>query len=338
MVQREVERRGGKLPAARTLFKHLDETARRLADAGVKTAAEAEEFCALESVNTKTAEKVMKQFGMRRAPSVDEINLVKKWTDDWKYTPSDIIAACAETVKSYQPSFAYLDKVLEGRLKQESGANAHKTEADISAEEAERAEVKKLLEQLGQASRVTPAQTEALKRFKQMGFEYAAIEDAAKSCAQKNRRTFEDVESLLAKWKDAGVFTLEGILEERRLQEHYSGIVRRIFERAGIDRRVTASDIKYAKAWTELIELDAILYASELAQGTQAPMKYIHKLVQTWSAAGITTAEKARESAPKPAQKQQSRKYEYEQRDVRDEDFEEGFFVDLRNRKKQVQS
>ncbi len=325
MVRAEVARRGQKLPSPRTLFKHLNETALEWAKAGIKTIQQAEEFALKSSAAQQNASAVIRQFGLSRAATKDEVELAEKWTNEWNLTKEDILRACADTVKSANPSFAYLDKILLSRM--ENGND-----------EKLREEVKRLINHLGIMTRPTSAQLNAYKAFLEMGFDFGAIEQAAIWCGENNRNTFEDIARKLEQWKKIGAFTLQDIEEERRVQKQFTDITLSIFERCGVDKKVTKSDISLVKIWSALIELDAILFAAECANGTQAPMKYINKLVSSWSAKGIRTLENAQKEYKQLRETTQptgsAKKPAYAQRNVTDEEFETGFFVDVMNRKK----
>lgn len=319
MVKLEVDRRGGKLPTVRTLFNHLNETALEWANAGVTDLSSAEEHVALTGAHKSVADRVLRQFGQKRSPSVDEIRLVCKWCEEWKLTADEIISGCADTVKGTSPSFAYLDKILEGRVNGE--------------DDVLRQQLKTLNLHLGVSTRPTPAQGEMLKHFLDMGFEFAAVEQAAIWCGENNRRSFEDIDKKLEVWKKAGAFTVAEIEEERKIQKQFSAIVSQIFEKAAVDRKILSSDIQFAKVWTALMPLETVLYAAELSQGSENPIKYINKLVQTWSASGITTVEKAKQAAPKAIKVADSHR-NYDERSVSDNEFENNYYADIMNRKR----
>ncbi len=320
MVAAEVKRRAGKLPTARTLFRHLDETAKAWANAGVKSAAEAREFIRRSSAAAVCASAVIKQFGQSRPATKDEIDLAEKWLDEWKLTKEDVLLSCAETVKSSNPSFAYLDKILMSRL-------------DSGETEKLRDDVKKLINHLGVIAKPTPAQLEAYSAFREMGFDFGAVEQAAIWCGENNRRTFDDVRRKLEQWKSVGVTTLEQIEEERRLQKYYSDIVLQVFDKCGIDRKIVKGDLQQVKIWAALMELDTVMFAAECARGTETPMKYIDKLIKAWSTKGARTLEAAKQEYEKfraqpSANAQQTPKSDFAQRDIKKEEFETGFFVD----------
>ncbi|MBQ4158990.1 MAG: DnaD domain protein [Clostridia bacterium] len=329
MVRAEAAKRGGKLPAPRTLFKHLDETATRWANEGLYSIEQAEDYVAKSGAAAGYAKAVIKQFGQSRPATKDEIALCEKWMTEWNLSLDDVISACAETVKGTVPSFAYLDKILLSKVSGES-----------SKDDA-REKIKVLLSHLGTAARPTQAHLSAYNQFIEAGFDFPAIEQAAILCGENNRRTFEDIQRKLDQWKKMGVTTLAEIEEERRIQKQFTDITLSIFEKCGIDRKVVKSDISQVRIWTALIDLDAVLYAAECAYGTDAPMKYINKLIVSWSAKGIKTLDAAqKEYALHKAETAQTQKAEspkapaYQQRSVTDDEFESGFYVDVMNRKR----
>ncbi len=320
MVSVEVRRRGGKLPTAHTLFKHLNETALEMAEANVADLNSAEEFLALKSADADCARAVCKQFSFRRNPTVDEVALATKWMEEWKLTVNDVVDACAETVKSGNPSFAYLDRILEGRI---SGNSDDEFKA-----------VKTLCTHLGITSRPTPTQTEAYRGFMEMGFEPAAIEQAAIWCGENNRRTFEDIASKLSVWAKAGADTVEDIERERAEQAKIIEFLKKVFDEAAVDRRITQSDIKLAKVWTALVEPDAVLFAASFARGSMNAMQYINKIVQEWSFKGINTLEKAKAAGiQKPAGEKKTGK-PMDTRTVTEEEFGDGYYANIMNRKR----
>lgn len=329
MVYTEIGKRGKKLPAPRTLFKHLDEAATLWANEGIYSIDQAEDFVARSGKAAEYAKAVIKQFGQTRPATKDEIALCEKWMSEWNLPLDEIISSCADTVKSTVPSFAYLDKILLSKMSGE----------DKSDDAREK--VKVLLSHLGTAARPTQSHINTYKQFIEAGFDFPAVEQAAILCGENNRRTFEDIQRKLDQWKKMGVTTLAEIEEERRIQKQYTDITLSIFERCGIDRKVMKSDISQVRIWTALIELDAVLYAAECAFGTDAPMKYINKLIVSWSAKGIKTLDAAQtEYALHRAENAQVKKTEpakapsYQQRNVSDDEFEHGFYVDVMNRKR----
>lgn|GEM_PF-3452551 len=321
MVRTEIEKRGGHLPGTRTMFKQLNDTAVNWAENGVSDLESAQEFLLKASACSAAAKAVLKQFGQRRQPSVDELKLVKKWTVEWKFSQEDIIKACEKTVNGETPSFGYLDKILEGQR--------------ANPDDTAREQVKKIINHLGIASRPTPAMLDSMSRFSAMGFEFEVIEEAAKWCSQNNRRSFEELEKRLEKWKELGISTMEEVEQERSAQQYYSELLNKVYEECALDRRVTAGDIKLIRLWTALIPAEAVLFGAGLAKGTDNPIKYIDKLVKTWSAKGLNTLEKikADNDSFSSAHGSEQSKRPMDERDIDPEEFKPDY-TELMNRKR----
>lgn len=52
--------------------------------------------------------------------------MAAKWLGEWQLTPEEILAACDETVKATNPSFAYLDKIIESSRQNDGSFDAVK--------------------------------------------------------------------------------------------------------------------------------------------------------------------------------------------------------------------
>ncbi|MBQ3761976.1 MAG: DnaD domain protein [Clostridia bacterium] len=318
MVETYSERKGGKLPSAKTTFKALSEMARDWAEHGVKDVSGAREYVAKSGAYYNVAREVIRRFNQRREPTKDEIELTKTWMSDLGFTGEEILSACSETTKGERPSFGYLNGIL-------TNLKAH-------PDDGSRENVKKLNSHLGITLTPTPGQIEAYKSFEQMGFRFDAIEQAAMQCGQKNRRTYDDIEKTLATWKEIGAMTVEEIEKERSEQKRYYDLVHEIFTEAGVEKKISASDIKFARTWTALVEPETVVIAARQARGSENPIKYINKLVQIWSAEGITTPEKAQQAVQARAGVNPHKILS--EREVTDEEFENGFYADIMNRKR----
>ena len=103
-------------------FKAAQKLAAELAQEHISTIEEAEAVFQRSEAAMKGARRVLSRLGMRRSPSMDEVDLYLKWTEQWGFEPKAVEAACRETTKG-SPTFGYLDKVLEG-IRSRSGGQA----------------------------------------------------------------------------------------------------------------------------------------------------------------------------------------------------------------------
>ena len=321
MLEYEISR--GRSKKAHAVFKRLDKLAVQWADRGIKTLDDVEKAISMDEDVYNTAQAVIKRFGMRRRPTEDETECVRRWMREWKFTQEDILAACAETTKASQPSFGYLDAVLRSRG---------------SGENQLRDGLMTVLRELGlPASQPTPDQQKSYATLLSRGFEPATIELAAVQCKRKNKNRFEEVEWMLSKWAEKGLYSPDAALAYVQDMQRKAEDVRRLLEKCGLDRRPLNSDLEMYENWQSSCAPELIDYAAQCARGMQLPMRYMDKLLAEWRKSNITTLEEARShyAAAKtgrggaPVNQSVNPALNYEQRTYTNEDYGDDFFVDL---------
>lgn len=94
---------------------------------GIQTVSQAKEQSMLYSQNCYT---VLNAFGIKnRGPAASELTYIKKWTEEYGFSPDIIQEACRRTISAtHQPSFEYADSILN-RWRQ----NSVKHLSDITA-------------------------------------------------------------------------------------------------------------------------------------------------------------------------------------------------------------
>ena len=258
------------------------------------------------------ANAVMKQLSISRKPSVDELNCVRRWIDEWNMDEETVLAACAQTTKARSPSIGYLDAILKGR--RESGSDRYFDAA------------KNMLRELGAAGVVpTP---DILKRYAALveaGFDTDTISLAAAQCARKHKNSIDELEWMLGKWAEAGVFKREQAEKYLSDMRRTTDEVRALLEKAGLVRRPNMDDIEKYENWKKKYGQEMVFCAAEAAAGTNMPMRYMAKLLMEWDKAGIRTPEeaKARKAQPSVSQPQN-----YQQREYKEADYGRDFFYD----------
>ena len=80
-------------------------------DEGIETVSQAKEQSALYNKNCYT---VLNAFGIKnRGPASSELTYIRKWADDYAFSPDIIAEACRRTITAtHQPSFEYADSIL----------------------------------------------------------------------------------------------------------------------------------------------------------------------------------------------------------------------------------
>lgn len=307
-----------------SVFKRMDKLAVAWADRGCRTAEDVERAIAQEEDVYPVAQAVLKRFSLRREPTLDELDCARKWTNDWRFTQQDVLDACGETIKSAKPSFAYLDAILKSRLERSDDAfNA----------------LKEVLRELDSPlAQPTPDQLKRYAALRAEGFEAETIRLAAVQCHRKKKTRFEDVEWMLKEWAARGLYARDAAEEYIDQMQRKVARVRALLELGGLERRPTMNDLSLYDGWRAAHGEDVIEYAARCAKGMQMPVKYMDKLLSSWREAGVGSVEEARAqheaaraaSAPaQPGRPGANPALDYAQREYRDEDFGDGFFIDL---------
>ncbi len=96
----------------RVSIKYMDEMARSWADAGVLTAEAAEARLIRNSELSSGAQRILKRWRKSRRPTEDELAMYDVWKQ-WGFDDEAIAAACARMAGVSDPSFKYLNGILE---------------------------------------------------------------------------------------------------------------------------------------------------------------------------------------------------------------------------------
>jgi len=97
----------------RVSIQYMDKAARAWADEGILTADLAERRIMLEKELRSGAKAIYDRWRKSGRPTEDELELYRKWTEDWGMTHEEILAACPAMTAADKPTFAYLNGILE---------------------------------------------------------------------------------------------------------------------------------------------------------------------------------------------------------------------------------
>lgn len=305
-----------------TVFKHAQKQALEWADQGIKTLEDVERIINEGKAVNDVVREVLKQFGLRRNPSQAEKDCVKRWMQEWNFSKEQILEACSRTTKARNPSFDYLDKILQTQRSGESG---------------KRDELVQVLKQLGAFNTVpTPEEQKMYAVWFNQGFDPRTIELAAIQCNRAKKHSFDELEWMLGKWAELNLYSFEAAEAYVRDLEQRTVEVRQVLAKCGLDRRPGKKDLAMYESWKENFPPDLIDYAAECAQGMQLPMKYADKLLNLWKDGGVSTVEAAKAQHEAARQSRNTTQpsntnpaLNYEQRTYTNEDYGDDFFINL---------
>ncbi|MCL2544451.1 MAG: DnaD domain protein [Clostridia bacterium] len=195
-------------------FEKADALAREWAEQGVRTIEDAEEMTRHSKQMADDLRQVLRRLGQRRAPSMDEQDLYRKWTADWGFALPAILEACKETTKG-SPTMAYLN----GILKRQHGLGLHGAEeiAGNLQQESELAKpVKEMYEALGRRGIAPTAEdVKLVGEWAGQGIAPEMMVLAAQAAHHNGGNSMESVRRQLEMWREKGVATAEAARAER---------------------------------------------------------------------------------------------------------------------------
>lgn len=318
LIERTIARSRSSAPDPASVFRTADKTAQRLSELGITDRSGVERELDRDGKADSAAAAVLERFGLHRTATKDEQALAGKWIGQWKLTAEEILAACKELTRAQNPSFAYLDRVLDSKR---SGEEWHE-------------EMKQVLERLGSRTKATKEQCMRYAEWRSAGFEHGTILLAAEQQARKGRGGLDSLELLLGRWKERGLLTAADaeafVRKGQALLREYDLLL----ERAGIESRPTEDDLAEYARWKEQLPAEVIRIAAEEARGRSWPLTAMRARLEKWIRDGVRTEEAARAAlaakhgkGDQPGRKNPA--LEYEQRDYRQEEFDDSDFLEV---------
>lgn len=275
-------------------LKAAEKMAIQLKESHVMTIEDAENALNRSHQVTEGARSVLRRFHIRREPTEDELDLYQKWAFEMGFSKEAILEACQETTSAQNPSFRYLDRILENML-QTGGAemkNAQSQRARREKDHEMRESLKSLLYLLGHPGlNVNEGTLGMYQEFRAL-YDDPIIMIAGKECGRTGK-SLEDVGKLLESWKGKGLESEAQIEEYIEFFRNANEDLRRIFAVWGVESRPGEANRKLLQTWEKDMHMpmDMILACAEEAKSAKRPMDYLGKILKECDQKGIHTLE-----------------------------------------------
>lgn len=293
MVQHLVSTRGVQFS-----FKEAQKMAVELCQQHVHSIEAAEQLFSRSEAAWKGARKVLRRMGKFRDPSLDETDLYVKWTVEWGFAPKAIESACTEMTGG-DPSFKYLDKILEG-LRTRSGKaslSASHVEKQLSQEKEETQRVREMLSACGIKAAVIDEGKRLVYRDMLTYGDHEMILLAAQAVgSRRGNRSLDSVTELLISWKDKGLSSPQEVRDYLAAIQEQNTLLKALCQSAGRECVPKLSDRELLQKWREQWNIpEPLLHAAaEMARNTDKPLLFMDKVLENWHDKGIVTLQEAR--------------------------------------------
>lgn len=279
-------------------FKAAEKLAVRMKEAGAVSTEDAESYLNFAQRTQNGARDTLRRLGKRRFPSDDELALYLKWLEDWQFSPDAILAACAETVKG-EPTFAYLDGVLNGLRTRGDARTGAEITRQLSREKDETQAVRAFAAALGFRGANDMLRTTYRRLRGQFDHEVMLL---AATEAQRGQKGVDGCEALLTSWQKQGLHSADAVRAYIGEFRQISQALQAMFEACGHPGRPTAADRAMYKKWRQDwgFSDEMLLLAAKQAANADSKPPYIDKVLQAWKEAGVTIPSHV-EARQKPA-------------------------------------
>ena len=299
-------------------FKAAEKLAVSMKEAGVQTSEDAESFLQHNQCVHDGVRKVLSRMGKRRLPTDDELALYEKWITEWQYQPEAIQEACRE-MTSGDPSFKYLDKILEGVKERGEARTGQQITKQLAQEQQQKDLAQEVFSRLGVrlSGPAAKLEYEALLAIQPHG----VLLLAADYC-RRNNFSLEDMHWVLDRWKGKGYQTEDSVREYLDKQSGMRGLIRDVYETCGHRGNPTIADTilyqKWHRDWGYNHEM--ICAAAEQARNAEGgKIPYLNKVLETWHEAGITDISQV-QARKVPVKKKTVSAQQYTQREYTEEE------------------
>ncbi|MGN1021209.1 MAG: DnaD domain protein [Aristaeellaceae bacterium] len=272
-------------------FKSAQKLAVELAEQGVATAEDATAYLQLEKDILRGGKAVLQRMGQYRNPTVDELNLYRKWVKEWGFKPDAVLEACADTTGG-KPSFKYLDGILNRYREQDAASGAALRQTRQRSRDAI-TPLKKLIGLFNNASLTVNEETKAQYARMRALYPDGIILLAGRECVGRGQ-PFEQVMSYLEAWQRLGLQTEQDVRAYMQTVNRQNAFLSQLYHLWGKDSsRPTAADRTLLTRWTEQWKFteDVIVAAASQCARADKPMAYLDKLLEGFVEKHIDTPE-----------------------------------------------
>lgn len=328
LIKHTIENSKSKNPDPARIFKTAEKKVAQLANMGATTLEKVEEELNRDKGVDQLAREVLFRFGQYREPTSPEKRLAEKWLNEWKLTPEQVLESIDVTVKATNPSFAYLNTILDNRR---SGSDAHDRMQEI-------------LRTMGVYHAPAPDQVSWYEGLISEGFEHETIELAARQLSRRTNPNFGSLTFMVNKWREKGLYEYgkaeEFVTRSQALLDEFSALLLS----ADIEKRPTEDDLTAYAMWKQQLPPEVIQLAADSCKGRSYPLSAMKTLIERFIANGAVTVEAARvllSASGQPrtaAQPKTNPALNYQQRDYTDDDFGGDDFMEEARRYLQQQN
>ena len=293
-------------------YRYVSKVAKDFGNRSINTVEKVEAELSSYTAKTAVLEQILHALSLRRQPDIEDSNFLKKWTQELSFDPENIIFAAKKLKKS---SMEKLDEFLL-----ELYALKSFSKNEIAEYMDKKKDIYELAIKINKALSIyvdiidTVVDTYT-KKWLSFGFDEQTLLYIASHCFKNNKRSLQEMDSLVEELRGRGFITLSGVGDYFSEQEKIDEFIAKLLSTVGLSRRPNPWDrdnLSIWKGWNFSDEM--ILEAGKLSSGKNSPIAYMNGILSNWKNNGIFTLEGVSSVAVTDDNSQETYNREYERR------------------------
>ncbi len=290
-------------------YRYVSKVAKDFGNRGIITVDKIETELESYVLRTSILERILKAMSLRRAPEIEDLTLLKKWTQELHFEEENIVFVAEKLKKG---SMTKLDEFL---LELYSTKSFSKEE--ISQYLERKGSVYELAIKINKALSVyvdvlDPVIDTYTNKWLSYGFSSETLLYIANYCFKVSKNSLVDMDELIENLRNRGFIDLSSVGDYFDGLKNTDLFISKLLVTAGINRRPTPWDRENLNVWKSWnFSEDMILEAAKLSAGKSSPIAYINGILSNWKNNGIYTSDMITEKEEKPnTQEAYNREYE----------------------------
>lgn len=266
-------------------YKYISKVAKDFGNRGIVTAEKVENELSSYILRTAEIERILKALSLKRQPEIEDLTLLKKWTQELNFEADNIVFAASKIKKG---SMAKLDEFLMELFSIKSFSKE-----EISEYITNKQKVFELAIRINKALSVYMDVIDTVvdtytKKWLSYGFDDDTLLFVANRCFKEGKNTLRDMDELLELLRNRGCINLTSVSDYFENVKKTDEFISKLLITAGLTRRPNPWDRENLSTWKSWnFSEEMILEAAKISAGKSSPIAYINGILSNWKNKGV---------------------------------------------------
>ncbi|MBP3371463.1 MAG: DnaD domain protein [Clostridia bacterium] len=279
---------------------YMDAVAHNWAQEGLTQPGDIQMHLQERSAQVRDVNAILASLGIRKRSATDpELELYRKWTQEWGFDYAAIELACRQSAGAQTPTMKYVDTILSSFV-ENNVFTAEEIQSFLQVREQRRRNALTIQNILGVKGAASPTLMQCMDDWRvKYGYDMPVFTIAAQQAARKNQKTLDSIETHLRAWHEAGLLSVEDIHTHLTQKLRVNDDAAHVLHHLGLEYAPNEAMRQTFDIWTRQwqLPLDVIVFGADsiVQSGVQYDrVRALHNLLQSWQEHGVQTVEHAK--------------------------------------------